>query len=101
MAADRDALQSAREVALNDVDLLLRLRMGQDEVAGESLIPAYGDAMLAPLALVGGVNDEIRRLGGQKVDVLSEVGVPWDIGCSQWGVPMGVQWREKISGGRR
>lgn len=101
LAADREALQSAREVALNDVDLLLRLRMGQaskggdrerrkertatppslilpppslqDEVAGETLVPAYGDAVLAPQALVGSVNDEIRRLGGQRVDALSEV----------------------------
>ena len=34
LAADREALQSAREVALNDVDLLLRLRMGQSSQGG-------------------------------------------------------------------
>ena len=35
LAADREALQSAREVALNDVDLLLRLRMGQARRRGD------------------------------------------------------------------
>lgn len=103
IGAERDALASQREVSLNDIFLLLRLRMGQDEVAGTPVpipftttgagsqrnaggapnataivagldpLTDYSDAMFLPAGVIESVNADIVARGKVKVDVLTEV----------------------------
>jgi len=73
IGAERDALASQREVALNDVSLLLRLRMGQDEIVGIEPVTDYSDAMLIPAEAVEAVNADIVSRGRTKVGILSEI----------------------------
>ena len=60
LAAEREALASAQEVATNDVPLLLRLRMGQDEVAGAAVgaVDDYADALLVRRTWRSGLRGE-------------------------------------------
>jgi hypothetical protein len=87
---EREAVMSARDVGLNDVEFAVRLRTGQDEVSGnfppgdphgEGPHPLGGltapdtatDAVLVPMDVVEGVNVTVRGLGGAKVDALSKL----------------------------
>lgn len=40
---------------------------GQDEVPRGAVVTDYGDSVLIPSAIVNQTNDEIRKLGGEKV----------------------------------
>ncbi len=87
---EQEAVLSAREVGLNDVELAVRLRTGQDEASGnfppgdahgEGPHPLGGvaapdtssDAVLLPADVVEGVNVTVRGLGSGKVDALSKL----------------------------
>ncbi len=74
VGAEREALAAARELALNDVEVLLRLRMGQDEVSsnagdgtphpgGGAHVTDWSDAMLVHGDVVEAVNIDIRKRG--------------------------------------
>lgn len=41
---------------------------GQDEVPRGAVVTEYGDSVLIPSAIVNHTNDEIRKLGGEKVN---------------------------------
>mgnify|MGYP001149508653 CR=1 FL=1 len=74
LAAERDQLARAREVAVNDTLFLLRLKMGQDEVAGnDGAVADYADAMLLPADVIEAVNVDIRKHGSRKVDILTDI----------------------------
>jgi len=84
VAAERDSLAAARELALLDVEVLLRLRMGQDEVSanlpdgrphpgGGNPNVQWNDAMLVPGDIIENVNKDIRKLGQIKVDHLNDI----------------------------
>ena len=42
---------------------------GQDEVPRGAVVTDYGDSVLIPSAIVNHTNDEIRKLGGEKVRI--------------------------------
>lgn len=78
----REALASAREVALNDTTFLVKLKLGQDEAAVATTsgsggaacpLPDYSDAMLIPVDVVETVNTDIRARGERKVGILTEI----------------------------
>jgi hypothetical protein len=80
----RDAIVNARELGQNDVELLLRLKMGQDEVSannadctphplGGATEVEWSHAIFAPADVVEAVNGDVRKLGLVKVGVLEEI----------------------------
>ncbi|KAA0165074.1 hypothetical protein FNF31_02087 [Cafeteria roenbergensis] len=60
---ERNALLRANALTANDVDVMIRLRQGQDEVAGLAAIPDYGEALLVPTRIVESENVGTRRAG--------------------------------------
>lgn len=60
-------------LAEQNIDLLIRLKQGQDEVEQEAVVTDYSDAVLIPINIVHGVNREIRRLGGEQAKVLIKI----------------------------
>lgn len=73
IGAEREQLAQMREVQLHDTSYLIRLRMGQDEVAGLEPLADYSDAMLLPAEVIGVVNEDIGRNGKRKIDVLNQI----------------------------
>ena len=82
--AARESILHKRELGLNDVDLLLRLRMGQDEVSannydctphpqGGAPEVDWSHAILGPADLVEVINGDVRKLGQVKVDSLTDI----------------------------
>jgi hypothetical protein len=82
--AARESILHKRELGLNDIDLLLRLRMGQDEVSANNYDctphPQGGapevdwtHAILGPADLVEVINGDVRKLGQVKVDSLTDI----------------------------
>lgn len=59
--------------AEHNIDLLVQLKQEQDEVEQEAVVTDYSDAVLMPLSVVNGINDEIRRLGSEQVKVLNKI----------------------------
>ena len=60
-------------LAERNIDLLVRLKQGQDEVEQEAVVTDYSDAVLIPVGIVHGVNNEIRRLGAEQTKVLIKI----------------------------
>jgi len=82
--ASREAIVQKRVLGLNDIDLLLRLRMGQDEVSannydctphpqGGAPEVDWSHAILGPADLVEVINSDVRKLGQVKVDSLTDI----------------------------
>jgi hypothetical protein len=75
---------NARELGQNDVELLLRLKMGQDEVSannadctphvlGGAAEVEWQHAIFTPADVVEAVNGDVRKLGLVKVGVLEDI----------------------------
>jgi len=60
---ERNALLRANALTANDVDVMVRLRQGQDEVAGLAAIPDYTEAVLVPTRVLERENRRICRAG--------------------------------------
>jgi hypothetical protein len=82
--AARTNITNARELGLNDLELMLRLKMGQDEVSannfdctphaqGGAPEVEWAHAVFAPADAVESINGDVRRLGQAKVDALSDM----------------------------
>lgn len=85
--ASREAIATARECALNDTHLLLRMLAGADEAtsapaAATSAAAAsptangdddVSDLLLLPASTVEGVNTDVRHLGGIKISHLTNI----------------------------
>jgi hypothetical protein len=60
---ERTAILRANAITANDVDVLVRLAQGFDEVARLDAIPDYSDAVLVPTRVLERENRMIRRAG--------------------------------------
>ncbi|CAN0517944.1 unnamed protein product, partial [Ectocarpus sp. 8 AP-2014] len=56
-----------------NIEVLVKLKQGQDEVPQGAVVTDYGDSVLIPSAIVNHTNEEIRKLGGEKVRTLNKI----------------------------
>jgi len=69
-------LKMRREAQLYDtwdIELPFKLKQGQIEVEEAAVVTDFGDAMLIHKSAVQKLNIEIKKLGGEKVDILKEI----------------------------
>jgi WD40 repeat protein len=74
------SLRQARDETLiylesieTNLEVLVCLKQGQDEVDKDAVVTEYGDAVLVPTAVVDKFNSRIKELGKEKVGVLSRI----------------------------
>lgn len=70
---ERNLLLQANALAGNDLDVLVSMRQGQDEVTTMEVVPDYSDALLVPKRVVAKENGRIRAVGERKVAELSRI----------------------------
>ncbi|CAM9615293.1 unnamed protein product [Phaeothamnion confervicola] len=69
-----------------NLEVLVRVKQGQDEVPRGAVVTDYRDAALMPVAAVAEANDEVRRLGGEKVATLGRIRTfRQSINLLEWG----------------
>lgn len=73
-------IKSSRDVAVNaltdldaNLDIIVRLRQGQDEVDKDAVVTDYSDALLLPVSVLSKYNVRIKELGREKISVLSKI----------------------------
>lgn len=78
--AQSDALKARREDILQhlqdlseDLDVVVTLRQGQDEVECGAVVTDYSDARLLPSSIIRKYNLRINELGKEKIGVLSKI----------------------------
>lgn len=57
----------------NNLDLLVALRQGQDEVDRDAVATDYTTGLLLPVTVIGKFNNRIKELGADKIAVLSKI----------------------------
>ncbi|CAM9456895.1 unnamed protein product [Scytosiphon promiscuus] len=67
------AISERAYLAEKNIEVLVKLKQGQDEVPRGTVVTEYGDSVLIPSAIVNHTNDEIRKLGGEKVRTLNKI----------------------------
>ena len=50
-----------------NIEVLLKLKQGRDEVKPEAVVTEYSDALVIPEAIVSELNLKIRELGNEKI----------------------------------
>jgi WD40 repeat protein/uncharacterized membrane protein YgcG len=66
------AISGLRDLESN-LDLVVRLRQGQDEVDRDAVVTDYSDALLLPITVLSKYNSRIKELGKEKISVLSKI----------------------------
>lgn len=73
-------LEQARENTImaiqkadTDVELVVRIKQGQDEVVRDAVVTDYSDALLIPCSIVETHNDTIKSMGDNKIKVLHKI----------------------------
>jgi hypothetical protein len=56
-----------------DLQILIALRQGQDEIDQDAIVTDYNDAILLPISILGKFNARIKELGKEKIGVLSRI----------------------------
>lgn len=69
----RELLLEQRAVAGSNLELLVRLQQGQDEMESEGVVTDYSDAILINRRVVEEANSSIRALGSEVVDTLESI----------------------------
>ncbi|CAM9147521.1 unnamed protein product, partial [Ectocarpus sp. 13 AM-2016] len=67
------AISERAYLAEKNIEVLVKLKQGQDEVPRGAVVTDYGDSVLIPSAIVNHTNEEIRKLGGEKVRTLNKI----------------------------
>lgn len=57
----------------SDLDIIVCLRQGQDEVDRDAVVTDYSNSLLLPVDVVAKYNTRIRELGKEKIGVLSKI----------------------------
>lgn len=57
----------------NDLEVLVCLRQGQDEIDKDAIVTDYSDAMLIPTSVLAKFNTRIKEIGRDKIGVLSKI----------------------------
>jgi len=76
IGTDKDqhtGLRESTELSERNLECLVSLKQGQDEVEQEAVVTDYGDAMLVPITVINEVNTEIQRLGAEQVRILNKI----------------------------
>ena len=63
----------ARELANANLEVLVKLKQGHDEMESDLVVTDYSDAALIPRAFVDSANSEILKLGSEKVGILTKI----------------------------
>lgn len=71
--SSRDLAVSALKDLDANLDVIVRLRQGQDEVDKDAVVTDYSDALLVPIAVLTKYNSRIKELGREKISVLSKI----------------------------
>lgn len=69
---ERDRIEQARELAGGNLELLVRVKQGQDEMESDTVVTDYSNALLIPRSHVETTNSEIVGLGGERVAILTK-----------------------------
>ena len=69
----RDEALAYLESIETNLEVLVCLKQGQDEVEKDAVVTEYADAVLVPTAVVDKYNIRIKELGKEKVGVLSRI----------------------------
>ncbi len=69
----RQSSVAALEKLHSDLDLVVCLRQGQDEVDKDAVVTDYSAALMLPVEVVSKYNSRIRDLGREKIAVLSKI----------------------------
>ncbi|CAN0362423.1 unnamed protein product [Pylaiella littoralis] len=67
------AISERAYLAEKNIEVLVKLKQGQDEVPRGAFVTDYSDSVLVPSAIVNHTNEEIRKLGGEKVRTLNKI----------------------------
>ncbi len=62
-----------RELANANLELLIKLKQGCDEMESDSVVTDYSDAALIPRAMVDSANSDILKQGSEKVGTLTKI----------------------------
>jgi len=69
----RDVLRRKIDDFDCNLEVLVSLRQGQDEVDADAMVSDYSDAVLMPIQVVRAFNERIRELGKDKISVLAKI----------------------------
>ena len=69
----REGIQARLRALESDLEIVVALKQGQDEVDQEAAVTDYGDAILVPTEVVTKYNGRIYELGKEKTGVLSRI----------------------------
>ena len=73
MKSSRDALLSELRSLESNLDLVVCLRQGQDEVDKDAAVTDYSRALLLPTEVLGKFNSRIKELGKDKISILTKI----------------------------
>jgi WD40 repeat protein len=73
MKSSRDALLSELRALESNLDLVVCLRQGQDEVDKDAAVTDYSRALLLPTEVLGKFNSRIKELGKDKISILTKI----------------------------
>lgn len=73
MKASRDSSLMNLKNLESDLDVMVCLRQGQDEVEKDAVVTDYNSAVLIPGEVIGKYNFRIRELGKEKISILSKI----------------------------
>ncbi|CAM9705114.1 unnamed protein product [Chrysoparadoxa australica] len=73
IATQKAAVVEKTLLAAKNLEFLVSLKQGQDEVPKENILTSYDDAVLIPTELVEKTNHEIIKHGAEKVRVLTKM----------------------------
>jgi len=71
--AERETLLEQRAVSGSNLELLVQLKQGQDEMDAEAVVTDYSDALLLHRNVVRSINAKIVKLGTEKVATLTRI----------------------------
>ena len=69
----RAELNERMKLGTTNIEVLLKLKQGRDEVKQEAVVTDYTDALVVPEGIVTDLNSAIRELGKGKVGVLTKI----------------------------
>jgi len=73
MKGTKEAILANLSALESDLELVVTMRQGQDEVDKDATVSDYGQAVLVPTEVVNKYNGRIYELGKEKTGVLSKI----------------------------
>jgi len=70
---EKDELNAKMFLGERNLEILVKLKQGQDEVEPEAVVTEYADAVMVPTDIINLKNADILKAGREKVKVLSKI----------------------------